>query len=254
MSGRSLTTSPAGSLWPGGRPVWPVTAIGLTSGLAALAVPFLPRVLADPPAPQPVTAVSAPQTGRPAPTSGAAAVTTTTEASPPSGTTTSTTTPAAPPRATTASPVEKPPETEPPETSLPGTRPTRRPTFSPVTIDATAPGNTITGAQALECATCASGSRVGYLAGAASVRVPVPGVEVAGTRTLTIVYESDGPRDLFVSVNGGTPHQLTGLPGRGDWETPATTSLRIELAEGTNTLVFDNPQGPAPDLDRFSIR
>ncbi|GLY31931.1 hypothetical protein Kisp02_52960 [Kineosporia sp. NBRC 101731] len=123
-----------------------------------------------------------------------------------------------------------------------------------MTINATDGGNTRTDVQAVACPTCAAGSRIAYLAGAAGLTVPVTGVAVAGTRTLTILYESDGPRDLYVSVNGGADQHLAGLPGRGDWETPAGTTLRINLKKGSNTLLFHNPVGPAPDLDQFSIR
>ncbi|GAA3641004.1 hypothetical protein GCM10022223_70310 [Kineosporia mesophila] len=123
-----------------------------------------------------------------------------------------------------------------------------------MTVNATDSGNTRADVQAVDCPTCAAGSRIAYLAGASGLTVPVNDVAVAGTRTLTILYESDGARDLYVSVNGGADQQLAGLTGRGDWETPAGTTLRITLEKGSNTLLFHNPVGPAPDLDQFSIR
>lgn len=130
---------------------------------------------------------------------------------------------------------------------------TAEPDFTSRTIDATAPGNTVSGgAEAVECAGCVSGSRVRYLAGAAAVTVPVRGVEVAGQRTLTVVYESDGERELRIAVND-EPVQLLTLAGAGDWETPARVRVRVNLDRGANTMVFSNPEGPAPDLDQFQI-
>jgi len=125
--------------------------------------------------------------------------------------------------------------------------------FTPITIDATDPRNTLSGgAEAVSCTGCASGSRVRYIDADAAVSVPVRGVGVAGTRTLTISYESDGLRDLQVTVND-VPVRTLSLAGAGDWQTPARVSLRVQLERGANTIVFANPSGPAPDLDRFRI-
>lgn len=167
------------------------------------------------------------------------------------------------PSSTIASPTEPPPPptTPPPAprttTRPPTTRPPVRtsaapPPFSPIAVEAEAPGNLLLGtAAAVACGPCPGGYRVGYIAGAGTVTVRTS-LPVSGTRTLTITYESDGARMLKISANGVLidTRMLTG-PG---WETPLTFQLTKALPAGALSLTFYNDEGPAPDIDKVVIR
>jgi len=125
--------------------------------------------------------------------------------------------------------------------------------LTPIRIAAASSGNDLFGtAEAVQCSTCMSGSRVRYIAGASGVVVNVHGVPSAGNRTMTVFYESDGPRTFEISVNNGAP-VVRNLPGKGDWNTPASTTLTIVLPAGDSTIRFSNPTGNAPDLDEIVI-
>lgn len=252
---RAFVVSPASSLWPGGRPLWRLTALGAGLALSAVAVPIVPTLLDEP--------ASAGENALPEReiTIPAAASTSATPAPSPTKTTLkpSPSPSATPSESPTVTPEKTPAETKTapsPKKTTPlssSSTTTPRATFSPVTVAASSSGNSIVGASVVDCATCASGNRVGYLEGEGSVTVPLDDVAVAGARTLTIVYETDGARDLYVSVNGGDSRELTALPGAGSWNDPATTTMTVTLKKGANTLKFHNPVGPAPDLDQFRI-
>jgi alpha-galactosidase len=70
-----------------------------------------------------------------------------------------------------------------------------------------------------------------------------------GTYQLEIDYVTDGPRTVYVSINGATPLQLT-FNGN-NWYDPVPYILPVQLAAGTNTIVFSNPNpyGYAPGID-----
>jgi hypothetical protein len=120
-----------------------------------------------------------------------------------------------------------------------------------VVIQAEAPGNVLAGgAQVWPCATCDGGARVAYIAGAAEVvlRTTMP---AAGTRTVTVTYESDGPRLIKIAANGAaiTERWVTGT----GWDAPQTFTFTAELPAGPLQLRFYNDAGPAPDLDKVVI-
>ena len=70
-----------------------------------------------------------------------------------------------------------------------------------------------------------------------------------GTYQLEIDYVTDGPRVVYVSVNGATPVQLT-LNGN-NWYDPVPYVMPVQLLGGTNSIVFSNPNpsGYAPGID-----
>jgi hypothetical protein len=72
---------------------------------------------------------------------------------------------------------------------------------------------------------------------------------VNGTYQLEIDYVTDGPRTVYVSINGATPLQLT-FNGN-NWYDPVPYVLPVQLLGGTNTIVFSNPNpsGYAPGID-----
>ncbi|MBT0771455.1 hypothetical protein KIH74_21135 [Kineosporia sp. J2-2] len=261
---RTRTTFDASApslLWRGGPPRWRVAGLGAACALAALVTVLLlspggssagnAAEAGGPPPRITIPAAAADETYPPGPS-------TTPTPTTPKITTTPTTTVSASVRARpTATSV--PASSSLVSTATPRARRTTEttttqpaPTFSPVTV-AAADASVSGGAAVVECSGCRSGSRVAYLEGTRAVTLTLSGVPVAGARQLTIVYESDNLRDLTVTVNGDS-RTLTSLPGAGDWVTPATVTVGIELTKGTNTLVFANPAGPAPDLDQFVIR
>ena len=70
-----------------------------------------------------------------------------------------------------------------------------------------------------------------------------------GTYQLEIDYVTDGPRVVYVSINGATPVQLT-LNGN-NWYDPVPYVMPVQLLGGTNSIVFSNPNstGYAPGID-----
>jgi alpha-galactosidase len=120
-------------------------------------------------------------------------------------------------------------------------------------VEAEAAGNTFAGqAATTTCAACSGGAKVRFLGNgdANSLTVPVNAAS-AGSRQLTVQYTVDGTRSFFVSVNGGAPVvlQCTGT----SWAVPATASVTVTLAAGSNTLRFSNETAWAPDLDVIAI-
>jgi hypothetical protein len=74
-----------------------------------------------------------------------------------------------------------------------------------------------------------------------------------GTYQVEIDYVTDGPRTVYVSINGATPLQLT-LNGN-NWYDPVPYVLPVQLRGGTNTIVLSNPNptGYAPGIDCIII-
>jgi hypothetical protein len=124
--------------------------------------------------------------------------------------------------------------------------------FTAVTVRAADGGNDLHGVKVVSCATCVARSRVAYIAGNNYLVVKVHGVAAPGTRSLTVTYESDGPRVLKISANGSTARELL-LPGAGDWATPAVAQLPVAFPAGDSSIKFFNDTGPAPDVDTVVI-
>ncbi|MFB9446662.1 hypothetical protein Dvina_23350 [Dactylosporangium vinaceum] len=125
------------------------------------------------------------------------------------------------------------------------------PTFPKLVVAAADPGNERHGVETTACPTCASGSRVQYVGQGHALVVPITS-PVAGRRTLTIVYESNGPRPLHVIV-GDQPTVQLSLPGKGSWTEPARVELPIDLPAGDTVIRLFHPDRPAPDLDQLII-
>jgi hypothetical protein len=123
--------------------------------------------------------------------------------------------------------------------------------FTPITVEAEDPRNTLTGGAAVtDCATCRGGGRVRYVCATCRVIVRTS-VPVAGPRTVTVFYETDGRRSLKVSVNDRRPvvRPVTG-PG---WETPRSFRFTADLPSGPLRLTLFNDESPAPDVDEIVI-
>jgi alpha-galactosidase len=70
-----------------------------------------------------------------------------------------------------------------------------------------------------------------------------------GNYQLEIDYVTNGPRTVYVSIDGAPPLQLT-FNGN-NWYDPVPYVLPVQLRGGTNTIVFSNPNptGYAPGID-----
>jgi len=266
---RTFTALPTAWLWPAGPPIWQMSALGAVVALSAVAVPALPTVLPDKPPSHHNPAVAAPvdhddsngqkknvPTSVPS-TTGPAGVPTVTAVVPssqagetPSEKPTATGTPSSTPTAAKPSATETP---APPQSSSPPADPggPAVPPVQPVTIAATDPGNQRWLVTGTDCDSCVSGSRIVGLGLLATLTVPID-ADSAGSRQLTIAYETRLQRDLYVTVNGGKAQKLK-LPGTGGFEKPGWTSVEVELRAGTNNVIFSNPLGLAPDLDQITV-
>ncbi|TDV35447.1 hypothetical protein [Actinophytocola oryzae] len=205
---------------------WTVLAVGV----AATAVLVSPLVVPFPP-PTPVTPP-------PSSTTPPSVVTTPVLVMPPVVTLSAAASPGTPPAA------EPPPRA--PVTSSPP------PAFQSITVHAADPANLRTGARVIECASCRGGSRVGYIGGPNLLAVRVAAVPTAGTRTLTIVYETEEPRTLKVAVNDGTT-QTRQLAGAASLLIPATTTLEVFVPAGDSWIRFFNDTGSAPDINEIVL-
>lgn len=275
--GKTFTALPTAWLWPAGFPVWQISTLGAAVALTSVAVPVLPTVLPDkPPTTEaPAAAGAQPSDEDPeAPAdngpSGAAdptdptAIPTVTAVTP---TEVAGETPSEAPTATDGVPTPTdssgPEATEAPdptgtdsappadEPTDPGTIPDVPDVVQAVTIAASDALNKRWLVSSIDCGGCASGSRIIGLGLLATLTVPV-NADSAGTRQLTIAYETVLQRDLYVSVNGGAAQKLT-LAGTGGWDKPGWTSLSIDLKQGENSIKFSNPLGLAPDLDQITV-
>jgi hypothetical protein len=76
-----------------------------------------------------------------------------------------------------------------------------------------------------------------------------------GDYIVTVVYMSGSTRDMFLSVNGGTPVKSS-YPSTGGWDGNYldTVELKVHLKAGANTLEFGNPVDWGVDMDRILVR
>jgi len=101
----------------------------------------------------------------------------------------------------------------------------------------------------MPCAPCEGGARVAYILKEDDLTV-VADVPVGGERTITVTYETDGPREIQLSINGGAP--ILRLVDGAGWEVPRTFQVTAEIPAGEVRLRFFN-NGPAPDIDKVTI-
>ncbi|WP_291411270.1 alpha-L-fucosidase [Actinophytocola sp.] len=103
------------------------------------------------------------------------------------------------------------------------------------------------------CSPCSGGQKVRNLGGSVAAHLVFEHVTVpsAGEYTLYLDYTVNGDRSFFVTAGDGAPVEAA-VSGVGN-SRPETTSVRIVLAAGDNTITIGNDAASAPDLDRVSI-
>ncbi len=77
---------------------------------------------------------------------------------------------------------------------------------------------------------------------------------VAGTYLMDIYYLAAQSRNLQVAV--GSKKQTVTCPSIGTWNhvgDAGRMALTVELAQGNNTIVLNNPNGGAPNIDKITI-
>lgn len=123
--------------------------------------------------------------------------------------------------------------------------------FTPISVQAEDPGNLLSGGAAVvACGTCDGGYRVRYICLSCQLVVRTT-LTVPGSRTVTVVYESEGSRTIKITLNGARPVIRT-VSGP-DWTTPQTLRFTAVLPAGTLLLTFYNDESAAPDLDKVVI-
>ncbi|GLY18375.1 hypothetical protein Kisp01_53890 [Kineosporia sp. NBRC 101677] len=226
----------------------PVSAPWLGVGLLSLAVAGTSFVV-----PQLLPGQSSTTATTPSPTPASTPATTSATTSAPSTTSAPTTTSPA-----TTSPTATPT----PEATTPSSIPSTtkklkpKPTFEPVTINPWAKTHESSGIEVIDCPLCVSGKRVQYLGQGHYVIVRLKDVKVPGRRTMTIIYTcacDDAPRELDVMLNSD-PVRTLALKGARSWDSPARTTVKVNLVKGENVIRFFNQEAPAPDLDQILIR
>jgi hypothetical protein len=124
-------------------------------------------------------------------------------------------------------------------------------TFTPISVQAEDPGNLfVGGATAMECASCEGGQRVGYIGAGAAVVVRMT-LPASGPRTVTVIYESGGTRQIRMAANS-TVVAVSSVTGP-DWQTPQIVQFTVPLPAGPVELTFDGDLAPSPDIDRVTI-
>jgi alpha-L-fucosidase len=122
------------------------------------------------------------------------------------------------------------------------------------TYEGEASGNTLSGAAVVSsCSACSGGAKVRFIGNSASNYVIVNNINVttAGSHQVKIAYGVNGTRTFDLSVNGGATIAVncTGT----DFNTPATTTVTVNLNAGNNTIKFFNNSAYAPDLDAITV-
>ena len=109
------------------------------------------------------------------------------------------------------------------------------------------------GAAIANCATCASGQKVGYIGNnSGELKFANVSAQVGGTYALTISYLSDAARSLSISVNGQQAVEVS-FDASGGRDKKGSKTVDVPLAAGINTLRFFNSSGRAPDIDNVSV-
>jgi hypothetical protein len=129
-------------------------------------------------------------------------------------------------------------------------------TFGPVTFEAEAPGNTLSGSASVTKYLGASGGSIvrnigdwGSQEGDGVLRFEDITVPLSGTYTLKLLHvhlDNERTRTAIVTVSGSAPQPVT-VPGNSTCCT--LSSVRVELRKGRNTITFSNDIGHAPSID-----
>jgi hypothetical protein len=126
---------------------------------------------------------------------------------------------------------------------------------SPVSYEAEASNNTRKNATIAPCVVCSGGKKVRDI-GNDTGTLQFNGVNWGTTGTILLVISyvnGDVSRSGQLSVNAG-PAITVEFPNSGSWTTVRTVTIPITVRAGSNSLLFFNDTGWAPDLDMITLR
>ncbi|MFC5451635.1 OmpL47-type beta-barrel domain-containing protein [Paenibacillus aestuarii] len=119
--------------------------------------------------------------------------------------------------------------------------------------EAEAAGNTLLGnASVSECGACSDGHKVGGLYQGSSLQLNHVTVQTSGSYKVTVYYISGDPRSANISVNGGGKNYVN-FPATVDWNTVGSYDVTLNLNAGSNTILIDDNNWYAPDIDRIVV-
>lgn len=122
-----------------------------------------------------------------------------------------------------------------------------------VSYEAESSANLLAGkASIADCSTCSGGKKVGNLYQGSSLQFNGVEVGAAGNYQVTVSYISGDPRSSQVSVNGGEAETFD-FPKTADWNTVGKYVIHLSLSAGSNTLLFADGNGYAPDIDSIEV-
>jgi alpha-galactosidase len=106
------------------------------------------------------------------------------------------------------------------------------------------------------CSGCAGGQDVGYIGDGGTLTVNDVTAPAAGSYPVQITYvdgdsAGDG-RTADISVDGASAATFT-ANGDGSWNTPQSTTVMLDLNQGSNTIEFSNPGTWAPDIVTLAV-
>lgn len=165
--------------------------------------------------------------------------------------------------AATAAPAPGASRTLPQASRSPSQSPSGKPSpavFVPVTYEAEAASNSTYGSAWVAGYDGASGGKIvrnigdwgGQKADGTLTFTSVT-APAAGTYTLTFYYvhiDNASTRTAFIAISGASPVAVTVVGGSGCC---ASKAISVSLLKGSNTIVFANPGGHAPSIDKIVI-
>lgn len=122
--------------------------------------------------------------------------------------------------------------------------------------EAEAEGNTLGGtAVVISKSSMSGGKGIGWIGGGGENFLQFNSVyaPTGGSYTLHIDYICGEERSAYLSVNGDEGEEEIVFLDTGDWSTPGTINVTLDLVEGANTIRFYNNSDMGPDIDRITI-
>jgi uncharacterized protein YkwD len=121
------------------------------------------------------------------------------------------------------------------------------------TYEAESASNTLHGgAHAVACGRCSGGARVTGVGRLGQLTFAGVVAEHTGPTKLAVTYYGPDARIGQISVNGGVAAAVAFPATRGS-SRAGTMRITATLKAGDNTIVFGNPVGAAPDIDKLVI-
>ncbi|RHZ52904.1 glycosyl hydrolase family 43 protein [Aspergillus thermomutatus] len=113
------------------------------------------------------------------------------------------------------------------------------------------------GAKVLSCSGCSGSKSVGWIGGPSDGTLQIVGVESSAstTSTIRVKYENGDSSQRYATVSVNGKAQVLAFLPSGGGNTPASSTLHVELESGSaNTVTFSGyGDGYGPDIDRLMV-